>query len=302
MNFDKLPNVVIIGAAKAGTTSLFEILRQHPQIYTPHKKELRFFSFDKHYHEGIDWYENSYFANASKYPVRIEATPAYLTWSQKVAPRIKELYCDRPIKFIVIFRDPVKRAYSHYWHRIRLGSEDPSISFEKAVHTEDQRLKEKWDLLYYQGNGIHGYLRASHYMERLKPFLDLFPRESFHFMIQEDLYIDYDKRMKDLLEFLGVDSSIALKSIQSNESAVPRYQFLDNQFNKIKKGKIKTILRFFFPKHARKAVVKDFLMKPFEYPPIDPTLKKELYELFENEVNQLTTLIGRDLSAWKYKG
>lgn len=302
MDFNKLPNVIIIGAAKAGTTSLFEILGQHPQIYTPFKKELRFYSWDEHYSQGIEWYENSYFANAAKYPVRIEATPAYLTWSQKVAPRIKELYGDRPIKFIVIFRDPVKRAYSHYWHRIRLGTEDKNVSFEQAVHTEDQRLQEKWDHLYYKGDGVHGYLRASHYIERLKPFLDLFPRESFHFMIQEDLYINYDARMKELLEFLGVDSSIQLRSIQSNESAVPRSQFLADTIDKIKKGKIRTVLNLLVPKRARKAIAKDLIMKPFEYPAIEPALKKELYDLFENEIDQLSTLIGRDLSSWKHKG
>lgn len=302
MDFDKLPNYIIIGAGKAGTTSLFDILEQHPQVYTPPKKELRFFSDDRHYNEGPQYYEDTYFSKAAGFPARIEASPAYLTWSEKSAERIKQLYGDRPVKFIAIFRDPVKRAYSHYWHRIRLGSEDGSYSFAEAVRHEDERIKEKWDYLFPKGDGLHGYKRASHYMQRLQPFLQIFPRENFHFMIQEDLYKDFDLHMAALCRYMGIDDTFNFHSLNSNESAVPRYDFLGKTYKQMKANPFtKVIFRMFFSKNARATLFKDVVMKKFEYPPIEEDIKKELYAEFADETDQLAKLIGRDLSSWKLK-
>ncbi len=303
MDFKKLPNTIIIGAAKAGTTSLFDILKQHPQVYTPEKKELRFFSDDKHYERGVQWYEDTHFKKAAGYPARIEASPAYLTWSEKSAQRIKDVYGNQPVKIVAIFRDPVKRAYSHYWHRVRLGSEDGELGFTKAVRTEEQRLQEKWDYLYQKGDGLHGYKRASHYMQRLQPFLQIFPRESFHFMIQEDLFKDFDVRMAELCRFMGIDDSFKFESLNSNESAVPRYDFLGKTYKDMKSNPFtKAIFKMFFSKNARATLFKDVVMKKFEYPPIEEDVKRELYAEFAAETDELAALIGRDLSGWKLKG
>ena len=300
MDFNKLPNTIIIGAAKAGTTSLFDILKQHPQVYTPEKKELRFFSDDKNFSRGIEHYQQTHFDKAAGYPARIEASPAYLTWSEKTAPRIKQIYGDHPVKFIAIFRDPVKRAYSHYWHRIRLGSEDGSLSFAEACRTEEQRIKDKWDVLYPKGDGLHGYKRASHYVARLQPFLDTFPRESFHFMLQEDLFTDFDSHMVDLCRFMGIDETVKLESLNSNESAVPRYEALGKTYKEMKSNPFtKMIFKMFFSKNARTTLFKDVVMKKFEYPPIEDDIKKELYAEFAAETDQLAAIIGRDLSGWK---
>lgn len=302
MDFNKLPNYIIIGAGKAGTTSLFDILQQHPQVYTPEKKELRFFSDDRHFNEGVEYYENTHFKKAAGFPARIEASPAYLTWSDKAAPRIKQVYGDRPIKFIAIFRDPVKRAYSHYWHRIRLGSEDGSHTFEQAVRNEEQRIKDNWDYLFPKGDGLYGYKRASHYMQRLQPFLSTFPRENFHFMIQEDLYKDFDLRMAELCRYMGIDDTFKFQSLNSNESAVPRYDFMGKTYKQMKANPFTRVLfKMFFSKNARATLFKDVVMKKFEYPPIEDDIKKELYAEFAQETDELAKLIGRDLSSWKLK-
>jgi len=302
MNFDQLPNFFIIGAAKSGTTTLFDVVAQHPAVYTSRKKEIRFFSNDDRFANGVDWYQETHFSGALKFAIRAEATPAYLTWSQKAAPRIKALYGDQPVKFAAIFRDPVKRAYSHYWQRVRQGDEDPErLSFVEAIHSEDKRLKENWQRLEFEGNGLYGYYRAGCYASRLKPYLDLFPRENFHFMLQEDLYHDFTASMAKLLWFLEIDDKYPLKPVVSNVSAVPRNKNIYHLYNEVKKTKIKDILNLFVPPSTRKWFRKDALMKHFNYPPMEKEIKTELYLRYADEIKQLETIIGRDLSHWKYQ-
>src|SRR3712207_4809254 len=113
-----MPNLFIVGAAKAGTTALYDYLAQHPEVFLSRVKEPMFFSREDYYARGLDWYEAEYFGGAEDYPVRAEATPHYLYWSEKVAPRIKEVYGERPVKFIASFRDPVSRAYRSEERRV----------------------------------------------------------------------------------------------------------------------------------------------------------------------------------------
>ena len=300
MDFDQLPNFFIIGAAKSGTTTLFDVVAQHPAVYAAQIKEIRFFSKDDRFTNGADWYMQTHFPRAKGFSVRTEATPAYLTWSQKVAPRVKALYGDQPVKFAAIFRDPVKRAYSHYWHRVRQGDEDPQrLSFADAIHIEDQRLKENWQRLEVEGNGLYGYFRAGCYASRLKPYLDLFPRENFHLMLQEDLYQNFDTSMVKLLRFLGIDDQYPLKPVVSNESAVPRDRNIYGLYKELKKTRIMNVLKLFIPLKMRKWFGEDVLTKPFDYPPMEQEIKMELYMRYTDEIKQLESIIGRDLSHWK---
>ncbi len=302
ISFEKLPNFLIIGAAKSGTTTLFDVIAQHPEVFASEKKEIRFFSNNDRFQNGVEWYQETHFGNAEKFPVRAEATPAYLTWSEKVAPRIKDVYKNRPIKFAVIFRDPVKRAYSHYWHRVRQGDENPNeLNFTQAIRTETKRLSENWPKLEYEGNGLYGYFRAGCYASRLQPFLKLFPSESFFFMLQEDLYKNFNQNLKNLAQFLEIDPIFSFKPTISNESAVPRNKNLFNLFNYIKKTKIKDVIKPFLPPSMRKWVRTDGLMKHFDYPPMDDEIKEELYGLYADEIKQLEAIIKKDLSHWQLK-
>jgi hypothetical protein len=296
MDFGKLPNFFIIGAAKSGTTSLFEIVGEHPSVFAATKKEIKFFSNDDRFEEGVDWYQETHFSNAGKFPVRMEASPAYLTWSQKAAPRMKDLYQDRPLKFAVIFRDPVKRAYSHYWDRVRQG--DEPLPFTEAIHAEESRLKENWEVLHHDGNGLYGYFRAGCYATRLKPYLDLFPRESFFYLLQEDLINDFDRSMASLLSFLEIEHRQALKVVKRNEAAVPRYKSVYNLYRRVKQSKVQSLLRRFLPKRMRKQLRHNLILKPIRYPAMPDDIKKELYARYIDEVRQLEPLIGRDLSNW----
>ncbi len=106
---DKAPNFFIIGAAKAGTTSLYDALRRHPQVFLSVEKEPAFFCDDEYFRRGNDWYLRTFFREARGEPSRGEATSRYLFFGEKVAPKDSGILgTDIAENFIVIFRDPVR--------------------------------------------------------------------------------------------------------------------------------------------------------------------------------------------------
>lgn len=296
MEFTAIPNFFIIGAAKAGTTSLFNILTNHSQVFGSAVKETNFFSNDDKFAQGYDWYQHSFFQNASTYPIRMEASPAYLTWSIKTAPRLQETYKSSDVKFAVIFRDPVQRAYSHYWHRVRLGHEE--LSFENAIQTEQDRLNKNWDELYRTGNGKYGYFRAGCYASRLRPFLEHFDRSRFIFLLQDDLLPkNFPNSINQLLSFLKIDETENLTSERANEATLPRNRWLTKTYWALKRTFLKPLYRLWMPPQFRK-VMRSYLFPSFKYPPMNADFERRLRSMYLEEVQQLGQIIDRDLSAW----
>ena len=202
IDFDRLPNFFIIGAAKCGTTALQEMLVQHPQVYMPIRKEPNFFGRDETYARGIDWYTERHFQKAAGYAARGEASVYYLSHSTASAPRIKAVYGDRPLRLISIFRDPVKRMYSDYWHWVRNMIED--LPFEQAIAVEDDWF-ESHPGMQLPPPEQRRYLWVGRYATHLQPFLKEFPPESFLFLLQEDLQRDYCAVIRQVFTFLDVD-------------------------------------------------------------------------------------------------
>jgi hypothetical protein len=296
MQFEILPNFFIIGAAKAGTTSLFNILNSHSQVFGSPVKETNFFSNDEKFQKGYDWYQNSFFQNASTYPVRMEASPAYLTWSTKTAPHFKEAYKSSDVKFAAIFRDPVQRAYSHYWHRVRLGHED--LSFEDAIQTEQDRLHKNWDELYRTGNGKYGYFRAGCYASRLHPFLEHFDRSRFIFLLQDDLLPkNFPDSINRLLHFLKINEVEKLSSERSNEATLPRNRWFIKMYWALKQTFLKPLYRQWAPQQFRK-IIRGYLFPPSKYPPMNEDFERKLRLMYLEEIQQLEQVIDRELSSW----
>ena len=300
IRFTNLPNFLIIGAAKSGTTSLFDVLTQHPQVYGAEAKEIHFFNNDERYSHGLEWYQDTYFRGAAGHPIRLEASTAYLTWSEKVAPRIKTVYGKNEIKFGAIFRDPVKRAYSHYWHRVRLGHEE--LPFPDALAAEDGRLKQNWNEFQRLGIGKYGYFRGGCYATRLQPFLDSFPRENFIFLLQEDILHDFGSAVARMLTFLGIDQTVVLQQTHSNASALPRSRAVYNLLKWFKKsgwkGEFKKIMPVKTAKWLNQTMNK-LVLSPNQYSPMDAGIERQLRQRYRTEIEQLETILGRDLSSWK---
>ena len=293
---DLLPNCLIIGAAKAGTTSLFGVLVSHPQVFGSPVKETRFFSHDERFGHGLEWYGTEYFRWAGDRPVRIEASPAYLTWSDKVAPRIRQAYDGREIKLVAIFRDPTRRAYSHYWHHVRLGNE--RLPFDEALREEDNRLQHNWDDLFRTGNGRYGYFRAGCYATRLRPFLEHFDRKRLFFLLQEDLQPErFDAAVKRLLVFLEIDDAVTLRFQRINMPTKERFKGLARTHWRLKRTFLQRLYTNRVPLAVRERI-RAAMFSPADYPPMDPELERSLRARYADEVKKCEELIQRDLSHW----
>src|SRR5215204_7640916 len=293
-----MPNLFVIGAAKAGTTALYKYLTQHPQVYLSWIKEPEFFSKEEYYARGLDWYQDWHFEGAEDYPVRAEATPHYLYWSEKVAPRIKEAYRERPVKFIVSFRDPVSRTYSWYWNMVREGIEDQG--FSEALRVEERRLKENSNELYQLGSMAYGYSAGSRYASLLQPYLELFPPEDFFFVFQDDLKSRVNGTCKEIFEFLRIESSIHIRTTNSNPAAMPRSRLLHKTLRR--RFRFKELIKPLMPIRVRRPLKKKVMqvnLKETPYVPVDPQLAHELRLSFGVEIEKLEKITGRDLSSWK---
>jgi sulfotransferase family protein len=208
-----LPDFVIVGAAKAGTTSLFEWLGQHSFVAPACKKEVHF--FDYNYFRGEDWYrkhfpsaaERDRFAAEHGQPfITGEASPSYL--SHHWAPQ--RLAALQPTaRLLVTLRNPIDRAYSQF-QMSRREHEEPLQSFAEAVAAEERRLNgERARMLtdrWYNSwpIGCWSYLMRSRYAEQLERWLERFPREQFHFLTLEQLAADPQATLDRVHEFLGL--------------------------------------------------------------------------------------------------
>lgn len=297
-NFSRMPNLFIIGAAKAGTTVLYDYLNQHPEVFLSRSKEPMFFSREEYYARGLDWYAHRYFEGAEDYPVRVEATPHYLYWSGKVAPRIDEVYGDNPVKFIVAFRDPVSRAYSWYWNMVREDRE--SLSFEEALRAEESRLRQNYHELSQLGSMVYGYSAGSRYASLLQPYLERFPLEDFFFVLQDDLKSRVDKTCEEIFEFLEIEASIRINTSNSNPAAMPR----SRAFHRVlrRRSLVKEVIKPFMPARVRGALKSKAMqmnLKETPYAPLDQQLAHELRMSFRPEVEELEKITGWNLSSWK---
>ncbi len=193
----KMPNFFIIGAMKSGTTTVYEWLKQHPQIYMSPRKEPNFFSS-----EGEEYITRPGGRKDSEYPMIKdiedycalfkdvsnesaigEATVGYL-FNPRTPERLKQ--CVPDARLIAILRDPVDRAFSHYRMMIRLGDE-PESDFVEAFHMEENRIRNQWDPFTWS------YKSVGFYYVQLKRYFDLFERSQVQVYLYEDLESKPDK-------------------------------------------------------------------------------------------------------------
>ena len=295
------PTFLLIGAAKSGTTALFDILTQHPQIYRPFIKEPKFFNDDDHYAKGKDWYAQTFFNKSAQFPVRGEATPHYLYWGNKTARRIKQTPGLETIRIIAIFRDPVKRAYSQYWMDVQREIE--TLPFAVALEQEETRLRENRVELETKGLLKYGYFHGGLYATMLQPFLEVFPRDQIFLLLQDDLRLDFFHTMERLAVFLGLPAGFNFQPLVSNPAYKPRSSRL-HHFFLFPSGPIYKFSRrllHLLPLSQRYRLRQRAVqvnLQATSYPPLDKDIEKKLRERYVDEVKKMETIIGRDLNQW----
>lgn len=202
--FRQLPDFLVLGAMRAGTSSLFRYLGAHPAVAPSLRKETEYFSL--WYGRGESWYR-AHFPLQSTSGVGpqqcFEATPYYLAHPH-APPRARAALPEA--KLVVMLRDPVARAISHHRHLVRLGIEP--LPFQEAIEREPDRLAGEWDRLVadpsYRSRNHHlfSYLARGRYAEQLERWFEQFPRDRFLILEHETFFRDPHAGFAELLRFL----------------------------------------------------------------------------------------------------
>ena len=246
----KLPDFIIVGVQKGGTTSLFNDLKNHPNIKLNNNKEVHF--FDRHYAKGIYWYRSWF---PFKYDKRItgEATPSYIFYPNV----IKRIQVHLPkIKLIVLLRDPVYRAYSHYQMEKRKHRE--YLSFEEAINHENLNLSSLYNkVLKEDKNTVNyelinkSYLRRGIYAEQIKNLFRYYDKSKIMIIESKNFKKNKLNVLNEICEFLGVEH-LKSKFLLKNKN-VHNYppmdektkKFLKNYYSKYNKDLFKLINKKF---------------------------------------------------------
>ena len=206
-----LPDFYIIGAAKCGTTSLYQYLIRHPSVNPGIGKELHY--FEELYYRGENWYRacfpfqfQKFFSKLTHDEIMIsgDSTPRYID-HPLVPNRINKLTPNA--KFIVMLRNPIDRAFSHYNMNIKHKYE--KLSFEDAIKNEPDRIKSELDEMKKTGKVsykyyLYAYLDRGIYVKRLKQWMEIFPKENFFIIQSEDFFKDPSVYYNKTLEFLNL--------------------------------------------------------------------------------------------------
>lgn len=190
-----LPSGLIVGAMKSGTTSLYKNLTKYPSIHGPTKKEVHFFG--ENYKKGVNWYK-AHFPMKEKVSGGevIEATPKYI-FSKGVPKQIKEVV--PKAKIIMILRNPVNRAISHYMHEVRAGREKRPM--KKAIKENMKRVKKEKkvskDVLSH-----FSYLERGEYFRQIKRYINWFTKEKMKIVKSERMFREKSNVTKEVAEFL----------------------------------------------------------------------------------------------------
>ncbi len=268
----KTLDFLIVGAMKAGTSSLAYILGNHKDIHIP-AKEIFYFSDTKNYNKGIEWYHNHF---DWRHKIQGEKTATY----HYLPGCADKIYSYNPdIKLIWIFRNPVDRSYSQYWHAQKQGIEPRS--FKRAIDDElNGNTKNLWNL----------YLKRSLYFEQVDHYLKYFNKDQLYFMTFEDLLTDATKEIDKLLAFLNADKydgfEIAKKPKNvTNISAYPKSLYKIR--NVMGQSKLFRLIKYFLQKREE------------GYVPMEPDDKLSLENYFREPNRKLADIINLDLSKWE---
>ena len=267
-----LPNFLVIGAPRAGTTWIDENLRCHPDVFMPQKKELHF--FDRYFGRGLSYYE-SFFAAWSGQKAVGEATPDYLhgVYSRNDIPALINK-CLPGVKLIACLRNPVERVYSRCWNSKAKYDHSAELTFEEKLSAKPEFIQEGF------------------YFDQLAKFLELFPREDMRVLLYDDIRDHPGSFMKDVYEFIGVDPTIhtGFEHARINTAAGKR--------NLAKSKLLWYVSRALSRANLHSAASRLSTFNSKLMPPMDPKTRQRLVEVYRESNRRLGELLNRDLSSW----
>lgn len=302
----RLPNALILGAGKAGTTSLYHLLAQHPDVCASKPKEPRFFEFE--FYKGMDHYWDAYFGHHAGEPVAVEASPFNL-----LLPYVRDRIADSlpEAKLIVIVRDPVERAISDWWMYYSRGLETRSLEDALRWNLEvaeeghpifgeegQQVWRENYESIHlHRRLQIPTYLEAGYYTDQLRGYLRHYDKDAIHLVLLRDLKRDPVAVAQDLYAFVGVSPSFEPPETEAKNEAFGRMPW-----------PVLTAIRM--ANHLRLPVIapdwfKAGLRRLFtalgDRPEVDQETRICLSELYRGKNEQLEKMWDLDISHWGFR-
>jgi hypothetical protein len=286
-----LPDFLIIGAPKAGTTSLYHYITAHPNIFMTKPKEVNYFSGSDISKQNLfyadfkintlDAYE-ALFSSADLGQVKGEASVSYLFYN-KVAQRIWELIPS--CKVIAVLRNPIERGYSHYLMDYKLGLVDlpyEDIVFKRGAH-------KKLNLYHQQ------YVELGLYAQQLEKYFAFFPKEQIKIYTQEELKIDTVSVVEDLLDFLDVNKIDLVESkVKHNQFSLPKNILIHKLYSSVwLRNKLSVMLPYSFRENVKK-----LLFKKGSKPVLSKAARAKLLEIYTPDILKLNKMIEQDVSIW----
>ena len=283
-----LPNFLIIGAQKSATSAIYKQLKVHSEIYLPERKEIAFFSDEKNYQKGSNYYA-SFFKGGKNAKAIGEATPNYLH-IDTVPKRIHALIPE--VKLICCLRNPIERAYSAFLMQISKGSEPIGRTFEEAIFHSPY------------------YIEYGMYATQLERYYKYFSRDQLKIILFEDLKEKPMSVYNEICVFLDIKkfSNEEFVVKKTNRGGIPKSKLVQSATNKLYKFRNRVRDTSFSFLVTNKIVdnmsrnmrnrVSRWNRKVGSYPELQPQIKERLIPLFEEENKRLEQIIHRDLSIW----
>lgn len=286
-----LPNFIIVGAAKSGTTSLYHYLSEHPDVYMSEPKEVNYFSQEEITKQKL-FYRDLRVSSLSEYKKLFEGTESVKAIGEGSVSYLfypetpKKIYDLLPnVKIIILLRNPIERGFSHYLMDYRLGLVD--LSYDEIVRKESKHALLN---LYFQQ-----YVELGLYYEQVKRYQDLFGKEQVKIYLMDDLKKDTRAVIDDLYSFLGIDKSLKPDLERKHNTFIaPRGYVIRKLYSSHFLRRTTALL---IPDRFKKMVMK-LLFNKGSKPNIELGLKKELQNVYTPDIKKLEKLIERDLSEW----
>jgi len=283
----RLPDFLIVGAAKSGTTSVADWLRAHPQAFVPTAKELYFFNDDARWALGLDGYREQ-FAAAGDAAVAGEATPFYMYFPEAVARMASVI---PRAKLIVVAREPVDRAHSN-WRHLYYRQATESRTFAQLVEDElreDARLPPpgRCDL------DARRHLVHGRYRDQIELLLEHYPRERILALLTEDLEGDPRAAFARICRFLGIDDGVVPPEVGQRSNA-------HREFRPVRLWRLLVRHRILerLPDRVGKFVALRLMWRETPPPPLDPATRARLADYYAEPNAAFAEWLGRDLSHW----
>ena len=303
-NTYNLPDFLIVGAAKSGTTSLYYNLSKSDEIHFSEVKEPHFFSFYGNKPNfkspeklstvvhSIDSYSDFY-KHVGKGQLLGDASPSYLYKHEETIKNLLEIYGDKAkdIKIIIVLRNPIERAWSQYWHFRKNFNEESEFLDAIKTQTIDQRMLDNWNVFY-------NYIDFGMYSTQIEAYKKVF--KNVKIFLFEDLKNNPQNLMSELCSFLNIEEINIDENRKYNPSGLPKKNIYGNLWKTNSKLKSLKRIKNILPLKYRKKISNHVLERALEKQQLDGNSRTILSEIYSNEINKLYDMLKREeIKEWK---